>query len=91
MTALNRQTTLPLFWADNAAGWFTHVEVRFQAKNIYTVKKVTVYSQPGSLVSDIPAGDDGKNYNLYLQCRRMGPLLFRHYHPKQGGDTALFQ
>jgi hypothetical protein len=27
--------TLPPFWADTAAGWFTHVEFRFRAKQIF--------------------------------------------------------
>ena len=27
--------TLPPFWADNAAGWFVHVEFRFRAKQIF--------------------------------------------------------
>jgi hypothetical protein len=27
--------TLPPFWADNAAGWFAHVEFRFRAKKIF--------------------------------------------------------
>jgi hypothetical protein len=27
--------TLPPFWADKAAGWFAHVEARFQAKQIF--------------------------------------------------------
>ena len=27
--------TLPPFWADNAAGWFAHVEFRFRAKQIF--------------------------------------------------------
>ena len=26
---------LPAFWSDDAAGWFTHVEFRIQAKRIY--------------------------------------------------------
>jgi hypothetical protein len=27
--------TLPPFWADNAAGWFAHMESRFRAKQIF--------------------------------------------------------
>jgi hypothetical protein len=32
--ALSRQITLPLFWGDNAAGWFAHVEARFWSQDI---------------------------------------------------------
>jgi hypothetical protein len=89
MAAPNRQITLPLFWADNTAVWFTPVEVRFQAKKIYTVKKgYSLFPARESLVSDIPVGDDGKNYNLIYSVEGMGPLLFRHCHPQQGGDSA---
>ena len=35
MAAGNRHITLPPFWAENAAGWFAHVEARFRAKGIY--------------------------------------------------------
>jgi hypothetical protein len=35
MVANNHRTiTLPLFWTDNAAGWFTHVESCFRAKGV---------------------------------------------------------
>jgi hypothetical protein len=35
MAGNNQRTiTLPPFWTDNAAGWFTHVESRFRAKGV---------------------------------------------------------
>ncbi len=35
MIANRVSITLPPFWADNAAGWFAHVESRFRAKQIF--------------------------------------------------------